>query len=282
MSSFLWLGQVTQAVHQHQVQCMKELLQSECIVYEEGRVRHESPMDEVRKILDFVSGYECCAILAPHEPHWLRVLSILSSYINCSFISGLKCVHLPKCERAMCANRVFETVEVPEKIFCATLVPEEPAKEVGIWPVMSSLIEAQGIKPGGWRGQFDSFMSEGVPLDGARIIFAGGRGLGSRDAFEKLSRCAEKYGAGVAGSRLAVDMGWCRNDIQVGQTGRSVSSEIYIAFGISGAIQHLAGIQNVHRLIGVNTDKDAPIYQFADEGIIADANEVIDYLLKVR
>lgn len=280
MSSFLWLGQVTQAVHQHQVERMKSLLQSECIVYEEGRMTHDSPMDVAIKILEFISGCEYCAILAPHNPHWLRVLSILSSYLNCAFISGMKCAHLPACERVMCANRVFETVDVPEKLFCATLVPEEPSMAPGLWSVMSSLIDVQGAKLGGWRGQFEPFLSEGVPLDGARVVFAGGRGLGSQASFEKLARCASKYGAGVAGSRLAVDMGWCRSDIQVGQTGRSVSSEIYVAFGISGAIQHLAGIQNVHRLIAVNTDKDAPIYQFADEGVIADANEVIDYLLK--
>ena len=128
--------------------------------------------------------------------------------------------------------------------------------------------------------EFDEFSDDLVSLDRAKVVFAGGRGLGSGENFEKLSRCAARYGAGLAASRLAVDLGWCRNDLQVGQTGRAVAPEIYVAFGISGAIQHLAGIQNARKIYAVNTDKTAPIFEFSDFGLIADAVRVIDRLLE--
>lgn len=111
------------------------------------------------------------------------------------------------------------------------------------------------------------------------IIIAGGRGLGSKENFELIYKLCELTGAKPAASRCAVELGWAEPSIQVGQTGFSVSPKLYIAFGISGAMQHLVGIENADKIIAVNTDKNAPIMQSSDIAVTADAVETLKTLI---
>ena len=116
-------------------------------------------------------------------------------------------------------------------------------------------------------------------LTGAKIVLSGGIGLGSRENFEKLFTLARLTGAAVGASRAAVAAGYASYMHQVGQTGVSVNPELYIAFGISGAVQHLSGIMGANRIVAVNTDPKAPIHSYCDCSVIADCVEVLDSLI---
>ncbi|GAB4173785.1 MAG: electron transfer flavoprotein subunit alpha/FixB family protein [Wenzhouxiangellaceae bacterium] len=184
-------------------------------------------------------------------------------------------------KRPIYAGNVIATVRVPDGVpvvatvrsasFAAAAESDRPA---AIEPAST-----QATDPGHTRFVgMESGGGEGPDLQTARRVVSGGRALGSAENFELIYRLARKLDAAVGASRAAVDAGYVPNELQVGQTGKIIAPELYIAIGISGAIQHLTGIKDAGTIVAINKDPDAPIFEVADYGLVGDLFEIVPEL----
>ena len=180
-------------------------------------------------------------------------------------------------KRPIYAGNAIVTVEAPASM------PVVATVRTASWPAApaggSAAVEAATVDvalPTHTRFvELQQGKSDRPDLQGASKVVSGGRALGSSDAFKVIYSLADKLGAGVGASRAAVDAGYCPNDMQVGQTGKIIAPELYIAIGISGAIQHLTGIKDAGTIVAINKDPEAPIFEIADYGLVGDLFTVV-------
>jgi len=180
-----------------------------------------------------------------------------------------------KFQRPMLSGSVLETVEVttPKKVVGVRTTDFDDAQTGGSAPVET--VELGEARADVESVSLDLVKSERPELTDADVVIAGGRGLKSADAFEMLEVMADLFGGAVGASRAAVDSGYSPTETQIGQTGKVVAPNLYVAVAISGAIQHLSGMKGSKTIVAINTDPDAPIFQVADYGLVADAFEAV-------
>jgi electron transfer flavoprotein alpha subunit len=237
-------------------------------------------------ILSLADRYD--AILAPATTTGKNILPRVAAKLDTPQISEILKVLSPDTfERPIYAGNAIETLQAPagKKIITVRTTAFAAAE----------VISGAAPQPGGGSAtvekiaatadpQLSKFAGEALSkserpdLTSAKVVISGGRGLGSAENFKLLDTIADKLHAAVGASRAAVDAGYVPNDYQVGQTGKAVAPELYIAVGISGAIQHLAGMKDSRVIVAINKDAEAPIFQVADYGLVGDLFKILPEL----
>jgi electron transfer flavoprotein alpha subunit len=252
---------------------VKKVLLADAPVYE-----HMLAEPTAALIVSLAGPYD--AILAPATTNGKNIMPRVAALLDVMQISEISKVVAPDTfERPVYAGNAIQTVRSldPKKVITVRTAASQATGAGGSAPVEPA---AAAADPGlsGFVGE-ELSKSERPELTSAKIIISGGRAMQSRENFTKyIEPVADKLGAAVGASRAAVDAGYAPNDWQVGQTGKVVAPDLYIAVGISGAIQHLAGMKDSKVIVAINKDEEAPIFQVADYGLVADLYQALPEL----
>jgi len=231
-------------------------------------------------LVSLAGGYD--AVVAPATANGKNILPRAAALLDVQVISAVtKVISADTFERPIYAGNAIQTVKSKDG---KKLVSIQPASFQAAGAGGSAAVETVAAPAGSGASKFVSeevSKSDRPELASAKIIVSGGRALGSSEKFrEVIEPLADKLGAAVGASRAAVDAGYAPNDLQVGQTGKVVAPALYIACGISGAIQHLAGMKDSKVIVAINKDAEAPIFQVADYGLVADLFEAVPEMTK--
>ena len=218
-------------------------------------------------------------IAAPATIDAKNIMPRVAALLNAMMISDVSAViDAETFERPIYAGNAIQTVKSKDakKVMTISTASFDATGDVGNAPVQT-IVVADDPALSRWVG--DAVVESDRPeLTSACRVVSGGRGVASKENFELIEKLADKLGAAVGASRAAVDAGYAPNDWQVGQTGKIVAPDLYVAVGISGAIQHLAGMKDSKVIVAINKDEEAPIFQIADYGLVGDLFELMPEL----
>ncbi|MCG7522066.1 electron transfer flavoprotein subunit alpha/FixB family protein [Ruegeria sp. Ofav3-42] len=250
---------------------------SKVLVAEDASLGHRLAESTAALIVGLADGYE--HIVAPATTDAKNVMPRVAALLDAMVISDASgVVDGSTFERPIYAGNAIQTVKSNDakKVVTFRTASFDAAGEGGSASVETISV---GDNPGLSEWVEDKVAESDRPeLTSAGVVVSGGRGVGSEEDFKLIETLADKLGAAVGASRAAVDSGYAPNDWQVGQTGKVVAPDLYVAVGISGAIQHLAGMKDSKVIVAINKDEEAPIFQVADFGLVADLFQAVPEL----
>ncbi|MBY6136767.1 FAD-binding protein [Nocardioides marinus] len=250
---------------------------SKVLVAEDASLGHRLAESTAALIVSLADAYE--HIVAPATTDAKNIMPRVAALLDAMVISDVSgVVDGNTFERPIYAGNAIQTVRSSDakKVLTIRTSTFDAAGEGGSAPIESIPV---ADNPGLSEWVEDKVAASDRPeLTSAGIVVSGGRGVGSQEDFALIEKLADKLGAAVGASRAAVDSGFAPNDLQVGQTGKVVAPDLYIAAGISGAIQHLAGMKDSKIIVAINKDEEAPIFQMADYGLVADLFQAVPEL----